>query len=138
MAVGFKVKFYWYQIGFGDFLHSFFSTVAYNLEDKKWGSRFPVIMNKLYQGKINREDIEKAIEELSIIKKELQSFSPDKVIWDIEDISKQPPWGDNISKDITNLSNYFITSDGEDFISVFFHALEKSKEVNSDIEIKSV
>ena len=80
----------------------------------------------------------KAIEELSIIKKELQSFSPDKVIWDIEDISKQPPWGNNISKDITNLSNYFITSDGEDFISVFFHALEKSKEVNSDIEIKSV
>ena len=138
MAVGFKVKFYWYQIGHGDFLHSFFSTVAYNLEDKKWGSRFPVIMNKLYQGKINREDIEKAIEELSIIKKELQAFSPDKVIWDIEDISKQPPWGDNISKDITNLSNYFITSDGEDFISVFFHALEKSNEVNSDMEIKSV
>lgn len=138
MAVGFKVKFYWYQIGQGDFLQSFFSTVAYNLEDKKWGSRFSVIMNKLYQGKIKREDIEKAIEELSIIKKELQAFSPDKVIWDIEDISKQPPWGDNICKDITNLSNYFITSDGEDFISVFFHALEKSKVVNSDIEIKSV
>ena len=68
----------------------------------------------------------------------LKAFIPDKVIWDIEDISKQPPWGDNISKDITNLSNYFITSDGEYFISVFFHALEKSKEVNSDIEIKSV
>ncbi|MFR0955253.1 MAG: Imm70 family immunity protein [Roseburia inulinivorans] len=32
-AVGFKVKFYWYQIGHGDFLHSFFSTVAYNLEN---------------------------------------------------------------------------------------------------------
>lgn len=84
MAVGFKVKYYWYQIGHGDFLHSFFSTVAYNLEDKKWGSRFPVIMNKLYQGKLNREDTDKAIEELSIIKKELQAFSPDKVIWDIE------------------------------------------------------
>ena len=138
MAVGFRVKYYWYQIGHGDFLHCFFSTVAYDLEEKKWGSRFPVIMNKLYQGKINREDTDKAIEELSIIKKELQSFSPDKVIWDIEDISKQPPWGNNISKDITNLSNYFITSDGEDFISVFFHALEKAKEVNSDIEIKSV
>ena len=25
MAVGFKVKFYWYQIGDSDFLHSFFS-----------------------------------------------------------------------------------------------------------------
>ena len=40
--VGFKVKFYWYQIGSGDFLHAFFSTVAYNLENMKWGSRGPV------------------------------------------------------------------------------------------------
>jgi 2,3-bisphosphoglycerate-dependent phosphoglycerate mutase len=74
MAVGFKVKFYWYQIGHGNFLHSFFSTVAYNLENGNWGSRFPIIMNELYQGKIERENIGKAIEELSIIKKELKKL----------------------------------------------------------------
>lgn len=55
MAVGFSVGFYWFQIGTGDFLHSFFSTVAFNLENKKWGSRFPIIMNKLYQGKLEVE-----------------------------------------------------------------------------------
>lgn len=44
MAVGLKVKFYWYQIGTGDFLHSFFSTIAYNLENSKWGSKYPFIM----------------------------------------------------------------------------------------------
>lgn len=33
MAVGFKVGFFWYQIGSGDFLHCFFSTVAVNLEN---------------------------------------------------------------------------------------------------------
>ena len=52
--VGFKVKFYWYQIGSGDFLHAFFSTVAYNLENMKWGSRFPVIMKELYQGHLSK------------------------------------------------------------------------------------
>lgn len=138
MAVGFKVKFYWYQIGNGDFLYSFFSTIAYNLEGKKWGSRFPAIMNELYRGEIKQEDIDKAIEELKIIKKELGRFKPDKVIWDIEDMSKQPPWGSNISKEITDLSNYFVTSSGEDFISIFFLALKKAKEVNSSIEIKSM
>ena len=51
--VGFKVKYYWYQIGSGDFLFSFFSTVAYNLENQKWGSKFPVIMNELYQGELS-------------------------------------------------------------------------------------
>ena len=49
MAVGFTVGFYYYSIGSADFLHSFFSTVAVNLEDGKWGSRFPVLMNELYQ-----------------------------------------------------------------------------------------
>ena len=138
MSVGFKVKYYWYQIGHGDFLHSFFSTVAYNLENGDWGSRFPGIMNELYQGKIGREDVDNAIEELNVIRKELQAFSPDKVIWDIEDLSKQPPWGSEISKDITDLSNYFVTSDGDDFLSVFMHALEMAKEINSEIEIKSI
>lgn len=138
MAVGFKVMFFWYQIGNGDFLHSFFSTVAYNLENGRWGSRFPVIMNELYQGKLAQENIDKAIVELSIIKNELQKFSPEKVVWDIEDLSKQPPWGRNISKDITDLSNYFVTSGGDDFLTVFSHALEKAKEVNAAIEIKAV
>ena len=43
-------------------------------------------MNELYQGKIKCEDTGKAIEELNVIKKELQVLSPDKVIWDIEDL----------------------------------------------------
>ena len=136
--VGFKVKFYWYQIGSGDFLYAFFSTVAYRLENKKWGSRFPIVMNQLYQKGITWENAGEAINELYIIRKELMSFTPDKVIWDIQDISKQPPWGDNISRSITNLSNYFVTSDGNDFITIFLHALKKAKEVNADIEIISV
>jgi hypothetical protein len=138
MAVGFKVMFFWYQIGTGDFLHSFFSTVAYRLENGKWGSRFPVIMNELYQGKLKQANIDRALEELCIIKKELQKFSPEMVVWDIDDLSKQPPWGQNISKDITNLSNYFVTSGGDDFLSVFSHALAKAKEINAEIEIKSI
>lgn len=138
MAVGFKVKFYWYQIGNADFLHSFFSTVAYNLENGNWGSRFPVIMNKLYQEKLEQNNIDKAIEELNIIRNELQKIDTEKVVWDIEDLSKRPPWGDNISKDITDLSNYFVTSDGNDFLLIFFHALEKAKEINSAIEIKFI
>lgn len=138
MAVGFKVDFFWYQIGSGDFLHSFFSTVAYNLEKGKWGSRFPVVMNELYQGKIDKKKIKKAIKEVEKIKKELKKYSPDEVVWDIDDLSKQPPWGSNISKDITDLSNYFVTSDGEDFINVFMDALQEAKETGESIEIESL
>lgn len=138
MAVGFNVGFFWYQIGSSDFLHSFFSTVAINLENGNWGSKFPTIMNELYQGRIEPENIDKAIKELKIIKDKLMELLPDKVIWDIDDLSKLPPWGKNISKDITNLSNYYVTSDGEDFITIFMHALEKSQELKLPIEIESL
>lgn len=138
MAVGFKVEYNWYQIGSGDFLHSFFSTVAYNLENRAWGSKFPVIMEKLYQGKIEFDDVSDALQELNRIEGELKNFPPGKAVWDIEDLSKQPPWGGRISVQITDLSNYFVTSSGEDFLTVFRHALEKAVELNTGMEIISL
>lgn len=138
MAVGFKVKFYWYQVGNGEFLNSFFSTVAYHLEDMQWGSRFPAIMNELYRGQLDLKNVDQAMNELSTIKSELQKFNPDKVVWDIDDLSKQPPWGNNISKDITNLSNYFVTSEGDDLLELIHRALKKAREVNSNMEIKVI
>jgi len=95
-------------------------------------------MNELYQGTLDKDNVETAIVELKKIQLELQAFSPDKVVWDIDDLSKQPPWGKKISNDITNLSNYFVTSDGEDFITIFFNALEKAKKMQMDLTIDSV
>lgn len=136
--VGFKVKYYWFQIGSEDFLFSFFSTVAYNLENQKWGTKFPVIMNELYLGELNSSRIPEAINELEQMKQGLAKCSPNKVIWNIQNLSAQPPWGTNISDDITDLSNYFVTSDGEDFITIFNHALLKAEELNCGLKITSI
>ena len=98
--VGFKVKYYWFQIGSEDFLFSFFSTVAYNLENKKWGTKFPVIMNELYLGELNSSRIPEAINELEQMKQGLAKYSPNKVIWNIKNLSAQPPWKTNISDEL--------------------------------------
>ena len=95
-------------------------------------------MNELYQGELPPEKAKKALYELKRIKKGLRKFSADKVVWDIENLSKRPPWGDNISPDITNLSNYFVTSEGEDLIEVLKLALEMSIETNHPIKIESL
>ncbi len=138
MAVGITVDFYWYQVGTGDFFHSFFSTVAYNLEENNWGSRFPIMMNEFYDGVLKNADISKALQEMDIIERELKSFSPDKVVWDIEDLSQEPPWGDDISPDITDLSNYFVTSDGENLITIMRHAFEKGLEMAEDVCVTAI
>lgn len=134
--VSFRVGCMMYEIGTASFLHSFFSTVAYRLENNRWGSKFPVIMNELYQGKLSFENVPAAKEELTQIKKALTKLSPNKVIWDIEDLSKQPPWGDNISEEISSLGNYFITCDGRDFIEVFNMALDSAIELKEDVIIQ--
>jgi 2,3-bisphosphoglycerate-dependent phosphoglycerate mutase len=138
MAVGFKIDFLWYQIGHGDFLHSFFSTISYHLEPSGWGTRYPYLMKHLYRGKLSWQDVPKAVEEVLEIRSKLEHFSPDKVVWDIEDFSKQPPWGNNISPTITNLANYFVTSDGRDLFEVLLMALQDAWEEKIDMEIESI
>jgi hypothetical protein len=138
MAVGFKVKYYWYQIGSGEFMHSFFSTICYHLEEKQWGNKYPYLMNELYQGKLEKANLDNGIAELKDIKHKLEKLPPTNVIWDIDDLDAKPPWGDNISPEIKNLSTYFVTSDGEDLILVLEKALNKAKDLKEDLYIDTL
>lgn len=133
--IGFKAGCIWYEVGTASFLHSFFSTVAYHLESGAWGSRFPVLMNELYQGKLSLSSIPAAQKELDTIAAELAAFAPDKVVWDIEDLSAQPPWGTRISDRITSLANYYVTSDGQDFIGRLHEALDTARQLERDLLI---
>ena len=123
--VSFRVGWIMYEIGTSSFLHCFFSTVAYRLENDRWGSKFPKVMNAFV-----------AKRELEQIREGLDELLPDKVIWDIGDLSEQPPWGNNISNTITSLGNYFVTSDGRDFIEVFNSALDTAMEIKEDVLIQ--
>lgn len=136
--VGLKVGPIFYKIGTGSFLHSFFSTVACNLENNNWGSRFPLIMNELCYKSLPPDKIDSAAEELNKIFIELEEYSPSMMVWDIEDLSKQPPWGNNIAERITSLANYFYTSDGEDLLAVFKKAMDAAKKVNKELLIQSL
>ncbi|AIF51855.1 immunity 70 family protein [Pelosinus sp. UFO1] len=136
MSVGFKIDFLRYEIGHGDFLHSFFSTISYHLEPEGWGTKYPYLLNHLYNGKLCVTDVAKAVTELEEVRSKLTHFSPNEVIWDIENLNKKPPWGTNISGDITNLSNYFVTSDGRDLFDVIFVTFKDSQDLKVNIEIE--
>lgn len=135
MSVGVKVGRIIDEIGTSDFFHAFFSTVSSNLESKGWASRFPVLLGKLYQGNLDASLAKSAISELHQIQNELAAFKPEKVVWDIENPNKQPPWGNNISAEITSLANYFVTSTGRDLISTLIEALEDAASSNKPVAI---
>jgi len=136
--VGFKANYLWFPVGTGSLLHSFFSTITYHLEPKGPRSKYPLIVGDLYQGKLLLKDINAAIHEVEEIRMLLKEIPPEKVIWDLEDLDKAPPWGNDISDEITDLSNYFVTSDGVDLFEKLLSALVKAHEFEFDLEIVSL
>lgn len=137
MTVGLHLGSITDEIGSSAFFHSFFSTISGNLESDGWGSRFPVLLRKLYQGELQQQDASAALEEVEEIIKEFVDMSPERVIWDIESLDVSPPWGDNISHEITNLSNYFVTSTGRDLFGVLKEILEELRDCGGVLSIVS-
>ncbi|MFM2577669.1 Imm70 family immunity protein [Vibrio fortis] len=135
MSVGIKVGSITDEIGTSDFFHAFFSTISSNLESEGWASRFPVLLGKLYQGNLDASLAKSALLELYQIQSELATFKPEKAVWDIENPKKHPPWGSNISLEITSLANYFVTSTGRDLISTLIEALEDAASSNKPVAI---
>ena len=126
MDVGLSVGDQRYEVGTSDFLNAFFSTVVVRLEGGQWGSEYPLLMNKLYMGEVDAADALKLQAELTEVRKRLEQFTPDLVVWDFENPSKRPPWGSNISSHIRSLAQYFWTSDGKDLFDVLINAAERS------------
>jgi len=137
MTVGFKLGSITDEVGTSQFLHAFFSTISGNLEPNGWGTRFPVLLNKLYQGELEQTDAAVALAELDRIEMELRKLPPSKVIWDIENLQLAPPWGSDISSDTTSLASYFVTSTGRDLISVLREILEELRDVGGVVSVVS-
>lgn len=138
MSVGIRVHGIVDLLGAPDFVKAFFSTVSANLEPDGWGSRFPALMGPLYQGELPAERIDEVRSELATIRSELSEHRPSDLVWDIEDRSARPPWGDDISSEITSLGNYFVTMEGKDLFEVLDEALSFAGKRGYPAELTSI
>lgn len=135
MTVGVKVGAIVDEVGAPSFLNCFFSTITGLLEGGHRGGKFPVVTEKLYAGEIAAEDVKTALKELGEIKELLRKFDPSAVIWDLENTSAHPPWGNNISPDITNMSNYFVSSTGRDLFELLEEAFQAAQDEKTGVQI---
>lgn len=137
-TVGFTIDNIFSEIGSSDFLHSFFSTISFHLEPNGWGSRFPEIMNQLYQGKLEASAAPQALKDTHAIKAALEKIPAQKVVWDIDNISVKPPWGDYIDKSVTSLANYHITSTQRVLLDLLIENLEFQVQCNKPLTIETI
>ncbi|WP_223502011.1 Imm70 family immunity protein [Pseudomonas sp. BF-R-24] len=125
------------EIGPGGILHSLCSTIAYRLESGKWGEKYPLIMNGLYQGMLGQKDAGLALAEMQAIKEGLSQLKLDQVIWDIENPLQLPPWGLNVGGDLKNIDSYYVTTSGRNLVNEIIDNLESLKEFGGTLEIIS-
>ena len=92
-------------------------------------------MGELYEGHLDPAAAGAAYRELQEAKLELARYSPSEVIWDTEHLDSEPPWGNDISSDITNLANYFVTSDGRDLFEVMEEAFRTMMESAQSLRV---
>lgn len=124
-----------FVIGSSSFFFAFFSTIVVRLENNRWASRFPIVMNSLYSGTLSWQHAKAAVAELQQIREELKQYPPTQVVWDCENPAKPSPWGNDISNEIMSLSDYFVTSDGKDLFEVLFTGLNTADKKKCDATI---
>ncbi|NOT73739.1 MAG: hypothetical protein HOP08_02340 [Cyclobacteriaceae bacterium] len=123
-------------MGSNDFLTSFFDTIEYHLTKGLFGKKYPTVLKEFYNGRLSYQSLIQAETELKEIQQRLKKFDPSKVVWDKFDLTKRPPWGDDISDEITDLSNYFVTSEGKDLFEVLFDAIDKAKAEKTELVVE--
>ena len=101
---------YTFELGYEENVQSFFSTIAYNLENNKWGSNYPIIMNEFYKGKLEPKHIKKALKEIKDIKNKLSKLTLSNLVWNIEEIPKDNGFDNFMPID---LDNWFVNDSAE-------------------------
>lgn len=125
------------EIGPGAIVHALFSTISFNLEPDGWGSRFPSLMQKLYQGKLPVTDTKKSLEEILVVSRELSLIPKQKIVWDIENLALVPPSEYQPNHAATSLVDYFLTVTGRDLLIEIKDSIESAVEFGDVVEIIS-
>jgi hypothetical protein len=123
MALGLAVGDDTWSVGSPDLLHAFFSTVSVRLEPGGWGTRFPALLNELYDGALPVTSVETALSELLLARRELGLLPASHVVWDADARHVPAPRSGSHVAGAPSLARSFVTDEGRDLFDVLLTAL---------------
>ena len=113
-----------FNLGNDETVKGFFNSIAYHLENKEWGSVYPVIMNKFYSGKLEQKDINSAIKEIKEIKQRLSEIDFSQMVFSMDSAPEKKYLKEKI---YTSLDDIFINDDREKMTDMILKLLESVK-----------
>jgi hypothetical protein len=123
--VGCRVGIIAYDIGPWENYDALFATISYHLEPNGWGTKYPELMNRCFQGRLSRRHAEKVREDIRAIREELKRFPPSAVIWDYKNPGFRPPKRRCTREHATDLSDYFVSDHGRNVFDGINSALQE-------------
>ena len=123
MSLGLLAADLTWRVGSPDLLHAFFSTIAVRLEPLGWGTRFPALMNDLYEGELAADRVETALSELMLARRELSFLPADRMVFDADAPDAPSPRRAALAGGAPDASKCFFTEDGKDLFDVLLAAL---------------
>ena len=121
------------NVGGGDTWISLMSTVDVRL--KKCSKDISAAVNFLHSGECSAEDALKTAKQFNIIRDELSKLSPDKIVYDADDLKKKAPWAGHISPVVTSCANFYTTADGNDLLFEIVNILTYAGTNNVSVEL---
>lgn len=121
------------HVGTASFLYCFYSTLMCQLNGLE---DYSAVKKFLKSGAVDGEFVKRCANELVTIREALSHLAPDQIIWNMDDRSAAPPWGQDISSEITSLGNYFVTSDGKDLFEELIELLNHASDEKESVVIQ--
>jgi hypothetical protein len=124
------------NLGWGDMVFCFFSSVSYNLEGPgKWGSRFPrLLLDLCDHGVVLDNQLDELDKELGIIYRELANYPLSAAVYDIADPSLPIPWETIPGEENNNLSHPWVTPrGGQSYFKIFADQIRVARHVGAGL-----
>ncbi len=118
-------------------IEALFASISYRLEPEGTATRFPILMDSLYAGRLDSKDAPAALLELGHIEAGLKALPPERAVWSFTDLRRIDDSEQPVNHAATNLYEYFISSDGQPLVAHLRRAAEDSMLAKRDLTLDS-
>ncbi len=118
-------------------IEGLFATIRYRLEPGGRGTRYPIVMNRLYGGRMAPLDADATSKELHEIDTGLAHLAPDRVVWSISDLRRRDDSGFAVNHAAGTARDYFIAGDGRPLPPLILEAVQLSRDRNEPLVLSS-
>ena len=98
-------------------VQALFATISYRLEPQGRGTRFPIVMNRLYAGGLKPPEMLAAAAELDVIARELQTVAVDRAIASLDTLRPFRAGAPHVDERAADLFHYFLARDGRPLVT---------------------